>query len=591
MRNLLKNPPLRHFSVLALGVTALVACSGKKKSDDVPAIPPTVVSGASAAPSASVATAVVDAGAPVKAAVPEGPKSYFAALYMQAPVFSEMEYPREGKDDKRPPNKSVRLGYLRNGGKAPVIPEPHAKANCKEGWYELEAGGYVCGKYGTIDLDHPKVKLAPHPPRLDQPLPYDYGYNIAHGTPLYRHVPSHAERLEAEPWLKAPKKKPTTEEGEAATASSAAPVAAGEPPPAPPEDDTPWFMKDWGKEKPKVTLTDLQGDGTVSRRMVRGFYLSLDKIFVSNNSRWWRTSNGSIVSADRVAVTKLRTDFHGVWLDDRAGAPPTNLPIDGSGTAGIPGSSTAAAAAAGVDAGVTTGGAAPITSAGTEAEGRPVAAFVMFKQGAKYVVSADQKKVSAAGPLPHFAGAKLTGVSATVGGQLYFETADGWWFREKEGVVLRTTPPPKDLAAGEKWIDVSLKLEALVSYEGDKPVYATLVSTGRTSSNKEQDHRTPTGSFRIQAKHVASTMDGDVASDGPYSIEDVPWIMYFQGSYALHGAFWHTNFGHVQSHGCVNLAPNDARNMFNWTEPLVPEGWHGVFAGDSKAGTRVIVRD
>jgi lipoprotein-anchoring transpeptidase ErfK/SrfK len=136
-----------------------------------------------------------------------------------------------------------------------------------------------------------------------------------------------------------------------------------------------------------------------------------------------------------------------------------------------------------------------------------------------------------------------------------------------------------------------LKLEALVSYEGDKPVYATLVSTGRTSSNKEQDHRTPTGSFRIQAKHVASTMDGDVASDGPYSIEDVPWIMYFQGSYALHGAFWHTNFGHVQSHGCVNLAPNDARNMFNWTEPLVPEGWHGVFAGDSKAGTRVIVRD
>ena len=50
-------------------------------------------------------------------------------------------------------------------------------------------------------------------------------------------------------------------------------------------------------------------------------------------------------------------------------------------------------------------------------------------------------------------------------------------------------------------------------------------------------------------------MDGDVATDGPYSIEDVPWIMYFNGSYALHGAFWHANFGHEQSHGCVNLSP------------------------------------
>ena len=48
-------------------------------------------------------------------------------------------------------------------------------------------------------------------------------------------------------------------------------------------------------------------------------------------------------------------------------------------------------------------------------------------------------------------------------------------------------------------------------------------------------------------------MDGDVASDGPYSIEDVPWIMYFNGGFALHGAFWHSSFGHERSHGCVNL--------------------------------------
>jgi hypothetical protein len=85
-------------------------------------------------------------------------------------------------------------------------------------------------------------------------------------------------------------------------------------------------------------------------------------------------------------------------------------------------------------------------------------------------------------------------------------------------------------------------------------------------------------------------MDGDVASDGPYSIEDVPWVQYFQGSYALHGAFWHDNFGYVRSHGCVNLAPEDARTLFSWTEPKLPEGWHGAFAAPDK-GTRVVIHE
>ena len=86
-------------------------------------------------------------------------------------------------------------------------------------------------------------------------------------------------------------------------------------------------------------------------------------------------------------------------------------------------------------------------------------------------------------------------------------------------------------------------------------------------------------------------MDGDVASDGPYSIQDVPWIMYFNASIALHGAFWHSNFGHVQSHGCVNLAPWDAKALFGWTEPRLPAGWHGVAATEEHPGTRVVVHD
>jgi lipoprotein-anchoring transpeptidase ErfK/SrfK len=132
---------------------------------------------------------------------------------------------------------------------------------------------------------------------------------------------------------------------------------------------------------------------------------------------------------------------------------------------------------------------------------------------------------------------------------------------------------------------VNLKTQTLVAFEGSTPVYATAFSSGRN------EHETVTGSFRIREKHITATMDAnsDIASDGPYSIEDVPYIQYFNGSYALHGAFWHAAFGYVKSHGCVNLAPWDAKALFGWTEPQLPEGWHSVLSTREKPGTRVLV--
>ena len=132
-----------------------------------------------------------------------------------------------------------------------------------------------------------------------------------------------------------------------------------------------------------------------------------------------------------------------------------------------------------------------------------------------------------------------------------------------------------------------------MAFEGDNARlrHARVDREDATTTTKRKTIRTHSGEFRIREKHIAATMDGDVASDGPYSIEDVPWIMYFNGSVALHGAFWHSNFGHVQSHGCVNLAPLDAKTLFGWTEPQLPQGWHGVFATPERPGTRVVVRD
>ena len=187
---------------------------------------------------------------------------------------------------------------------------------------------------------------------------------------------------------------------------------------------------------------------------------------------------------------------------------------------------------------------------------------------------------------------KLTGDTVSIDGSRYDETDEGWWVKASH--VVKTNPgnPPKELAPGEKWIDVNLSTQTLVAFEGDKPVFATAVSTGREDkTNKEKNHKTPTGTWRVREKHIAATMDGDVASDGPYSIEDVPWIMYYSGSYAIHGAFWHNNFGRTRSHGCTNMAPADARALFNWSEPRMPDNWHGVWSTAEKPGTLIVVHE
>ncbi len=215
-----------------------------------------------------------------------------------------------------------------------------------------------------------------------------------------------------------------------------------------------------------------------------------------------------------------------------------------------------------------------------------------FNKSRNYTTGVTRRAPTTGDPIPRHSVLRLTGDSVNINGAVYDETDEGWWMKAAEGVKTNPSPAPKDLAPGEKWIDVNLKSQTLVAYEGDKAVFATAVSTGKEDKeDKEKDHHTPPGTFRIREKHIAATMDGDVASDGPYSIEDVPWIMYFNASYALHGAFWHNNFGRMQSHGCVNLAPLDAKALFGWTEPRLPDNWHGVMSTPEKPGTRVIVHE
>ncbi len=146
---------------------------------------------------------------------------------------------------------------------------------------------------------------------------------------------------------------------------------------------------------------------------------------------------------------------------------------------------------------------------------------------------------------------------------------------------------PPEVREGERWIDIELSSQTLVLYEGTRPIFATLVSTGRAR------HSTPTGTFRIWVKLAEDGMDDLERTDAEsnYLIEAVPWVQYFtRDGVALHAAFWHDDFGRVHSHGCVNLAPRDAARLFSLTSPALPDGWDAVLPTDAQPGTLVRVR-
>lgn len=135
----------------------------------------------------------------------------------------------------------------------------------------------------------------------------------------------------------------------------------------------------------------------------------------------------------------------------------------------------------------------------------------------------------------------------------------------------------------EKRIEINLSTQKLYAYEGSRQKMAFSVSTGKWAE-------TPTGDFRIWSKLKYTTMSGGSQLAGTYYyLPNVPYTMYFYGGYGIHGTYWHDNFGHPMSHGCVNMKTSEAEQLFNWASPTVPEGWNSVNASEEDKGTRVII--
>ena len=167
---------------------------------------------------------------------------------------------------------------------------------------------------------------------------------------------------------------------------------------------------------------------------------------------------------------------------------------------------------------------------------------------------------------------------AMVNGIIWYEIALGQWIHSDYVRDLIPGTRPEGVAAGEKWIEVNLSSQTIYAHQGDKPLYATLISSGRPG------FETPEGLFRPWAKMSRLPMSGD-RFDLVYKLADVPWVTFFERDYALHGTYWHDELGTVRSAGCVNLSPFDSLWFSRWSDPELIAGTREVRPTAANPGT------
>lgn len=173
------------------------------------------------------------------------------------------------------------------------------------------------------------------------------------------------------------------------------------------------------------------------------------------------------------------------------------------------------------------------------------------------------KKGAPAGKLAH---RQIVPILEERGG--YVRVGDGQWLDRKSVRIARKRPRPAARDAAAKWIDVDRDEQVLIAYDGETPVFATLVSSGRRKAD------TPPALYRIRSKSSLTKMAAEESEASNYVVSEVPWATRFRSGLYFHAAYWHDRFGTAQSHGCVNLSPADAKWVYDWTTPAMPPGWN-----------------
>jgi hypothetical protein len=421
----------------------------------------------------------------------------------------------------------TRFGYLRVGAIVDVRGPAIKNDGCDQGWYRVNPRGFVCiGKGATLTLDEAIVQEADVRPTRGDGLPYIYA--MASGSPphFYFALPSREQVVHLEGSNRHSNFanwKLLNYDTRPAVANLLGPV--GEPPS---------FLQHGGRVLKPYGVVHRLEEKVSSGRAAPDSGFALVRVF-AHDERWYgMTTEHDLVALDRVKIV-APSPFHGLELPQETG--------------GLP------------------------------------AGFAEKDQSPVFRLQPDGNMVPN-GALMRRQGVALTG-ERRVGG--FMQTSDGNYV-PLAGLrfVPKRTEFPSFATGDRKWIDISILKQTLVAYVGKVAVYATLISSGRgLLGDPETESATPRGTYMVYAKHVSATMDGaDDASDS-YSLLDVPFVQYFHKGFALHGTYWHDEFGRVRSHGCVNLAPKDAAWLFEWTDPPVPEHWHGVI--NKERGTVVYI--
>ena len=182
-------------------------------------------------------------------------------------------------------------------------------------------------------------------------------------------------------------------------------------------------------------------------------------------------------------------------------------------------------------------------------------------------------------------------------GKIWYKILDDKWSESYyvPGEHLRLLPDDElaplspELPAAEKRIEVHLNDQLLFAYENGNPVFVTRVASGEAF--RTGTYTTPTGTFTTYHKRPTRHMAaGDLTANG-FDLPGVPWVLYItETGISLHGTYWHNDFGHPRSHGCVNLTPAAAKWLFRWTKPVVPP--HEEFSYDIfHRGTQVQIME
>lgn len=453
------------------------------------------------------------------------------AQRVHADAFVTWIYPRADFD--RPP-----IGYLRAGTAVLTRSEPKIRgAGCPGGFQAIEPAGYVClGRSASESETRYGRNLTALAPKSG---PFPFHFALSMGSPAYRRLPTESEVRRQE-----------TKFGRAVVR------------PLPPHWQGHEELVGGDHLADGVTPSFLHDGGSVSRwpedRLVRreipfGSMIAVHSAFSHDGRKYLVSADGTVVPAERF-VPFRRSEFAGVPLEGEL-----TLPLAWTRREVQLAENSCAKT-----------NEQPPRSGRLEAPSPLSPSCLTTQAGGAERTLAPRSLV------------RLSGRRRSVGRALVVETTGGHWLRQAD--LYLAERPEETVSRQDKWIHFSIGRGTLLAFEGEKPVFATLASPGMggrplSGGDPLADRTTPLGTFRVQFKHWTDDMSPEQSEHRSFFIADVPYAQFFQPPFAIHVAYWHESFGEPMSGGCINVSPRDGERLFGWTDPPLPNGWHGVGAG------------